>query len=82
MNQINSTNPQLEQRVTALAKEIKELAISDEVTKRTLSVYSNAFASQRESIEKLYSTMTEIQQTILKMIDKIGEKSGTDKTGN
>lgn len=78
MNSVNSQQGGQDNRLIAMQKELRELAISDEINKRQIQGFSQAFHSHKDSIDKLFDALNSLQQALLKVFDKL-EKINDNK---
>ena len=79
MNQVNSQSQQgsYDTKFTMIQRDIKELAISDELNKRSIHTFAQHFQAQKETIDKLTEGLQAVQQALFKVIEKL-EKSKND----
>jgi uncharacterized protein YoxC len=77
----SSSQGQESQRINNLVKEVRELAISDEINKRTIQSFTQAFHSYKEAMDTLNDSVNGLQSAILKIFEKM-EKIENDKRSN
>jgi len=79
--QLSSSQGQDNQRINNIVKEIRELAISDEINKRQIQSFTQAFGSYKECMDKLNDSVNGLQAAVLKIFEKM-EKIENDKRSN
>jgi hypothetical protein len=81
MNQVNSQPQQhnYETKITTMQRDLKELAISDELNKRSIQTFAQHFHQQKESIDKLAEGLQAVQQALFKVFEKLEKRKNDNQ---